>query len=111
MPDGSEISFDNQLFRCSEISFRPVLYNLESNGGHSLAYDCIQSAGIENRKSLYENIVLCGGNTLFPGFAERLTNDVKLLAPEDLSSNVKVYYPSDRKFSSILGGSVLAVSE
>ena len=33
---------------------------------------------------LYQNLVLTGGNCLFPGFRERVQREVRALAPADL---------------------------
>jgi len=34
--------------------------------------DCVQACPIDYRRSLYKNVVLSGGSTLFKGFNERL---------------------------------------
>lgn len=43
---------------------------------------------LENRESLLENIVLYGGNTLFPGFRDRVYNDVRAFALDHYDVNV-----------------------
>lgn len=37
---------------------------------------------------LYKNIVLTGGNTLFPGFRDRVYKEVRALAPVDYQVSV-----------------------
>ena len=37
---------------------------------------------MDTRKALYENIVLSGANTMFPGFSSRLENEVRNLYKE-----------------------------
>jgi actin-related protein len=59
---------------------------------------------IDVRRALYANVVLSGGTTMFPGIAERLTQELTGLAP----SKIKVIAPPERKYSVWLGGSILA---
>ena len=108
MPDGSVINVGNEVFRCNEALFQPSLIGKEFDGADKLTFESIKSAEIDVRKDLYENIVLSGGSTLITGLPERLTKEVKALAPQNMSSRVKVYNPVDRKYSVFLGGSVLA---
>ena len=58
------------------------------------------------RKKLFDNIVLAGGNSMFTGIADRLSKEVTELAPSNIK--VKVISPPERKFSSWIGGSILA---
>jgi actin-related protein 6 len=44
----------------------------------------------DTRHHLLSNIVLCGGNALFPGIKERLYKDLRALAAEEHSVNVTV---------------------
>lgn len=59
---------------------------------------------IDVRKDLYNNIVMSGGTTLFPGIPERLTKEMTNLAPS--SMKIKVIAPPERKFSVWIGGSI-----
>ena len=61
---------------------------------------------VDIRKDMYVNIVLSGGNTMFPGFDERMQKEITALAPPTLL--IKVIAPPDRKYSVWIGGSVLA---
>jgi centractin len=58
------------------------------------------------RKSLYTNIVLSGGSTLCKGFGDRLLQEVKKLALKDIK--IKISAPPERKYSTWIGGSILA---
>ena len=56
------------------------------------------------RADLFNNIVLSGGTTCFPGFDQRLTTEL-----ENLSGlTAKIDSVSDRKHSVWCGGSILA---
>ena len=54
----------------------------------------------------YNNIVMSGGTTMFPGLPERLSKEVTALAPT--SMKIKVIAPPERKFSVWIGGSILS---
>lgn len=41
-----------------------------------MVYDSISECDIEVRRSMYENILLSGGNTMFEGFGERLKKEI-----------------------------------
>jgi actin-related protein len=42
------------------------------------------------RKDLYANIVLSGGNTLYPGFADRMVKEMQF--PATSTTKIKVIY-------------------
>jgi len=71
-----------------------------------LTYNSIIKCDIDVRKALYENIVMSGGTTMFPGIADRLSKEVQNLAPS--SMKIKVIAPPERKFSVWIGGSILS---
>lgn len=54
----------------------------------------------------YENILLAGGNTLIPGFKERLEKELASLAPSTIK--IKVDAPNNRKLTCFIGGSIMA---
>ena len=58
------------------------------------------------RKDLYQNVVMSGGSTMFPGINERITKELKMLAPDTIK--VRVITPPERKYSVWIGGSILA---
>lgn len=57
-------------------------------------------------KDWWGNIVLSGGNTMFPGIEERLTKELIDMAQP--SMKVKVIAASERKYYLWIGGSILA---
>ncbi|KAJ3051744.1 hypothetical protein HDU99_008335, partial [Rhizoclosmatium hyalinum] len=58
------------------------------------------------RRSLFTNIVLSGGTTLMKGFPDRLLSEIKKLALKDVK--IKISAPPERKYSTWIGGSILA---
>jgi len=106
MPDERVIEVGSQRFRCPEILFQPMLAGKEIPGFHEIAYNSIMKCDIDVRKSLYENIVLSGGTTMYQGLPERLTKEITEKAPSTMK--IKVLAPPERKFLVWIGGSILA---
>jgi centractin len=73
----------------------------ESEGIHELLMDSIIKSDIDLRKTLYQNIVLSGGSTLFKGFGDRLFNELKKSSPKDVK--IKINSPRERLYSTWIG--------
>jgi len=86
--------------------FKPSFIGKEYNGLHELTFNSIMKCDVDVRKDLYNNIVLSGGTTMFPGIAERLSKEVSALAPS--SMKIKVVAPPERRYSVWIGGSILS---
>jgi len=106
LPDGQVMTIGDERFRCAEVLFKPNLIGREHDGIHQLLYNSIQACDIDIRRELYQNTVLSGGSTMFPGIEQRLTNEMKTLAPA--SVKVRVVAPAERKYSVWIGGSILS---
>jgi actin len=104
--DGQSYTLGSERFRCPEALFKPHLVGSEFAGIHDTAFSSIMKCDIDIRKDLYSNIVLAGSNTLFPGLAERLTEEVVALAPASIQ--VKVEAPDNRDDLSFVGGAMLS---
>ncbi|KAF8140249.1 actin-related protein [Boletus edulis] len=106
LPDGNIVQLGSERFRAPEILFNPELIGQEYAGVHQVVVDSINRVDLDLRKSLFSNIVLSGGSTLCKGFGDRLLNEVKKLALKDVK--IKIYAPPERKYSTWIGGSILA---
>jgi actin-related protein len=106
LPDGHVITVGNERFRCPEVLFRPSFLGIEACGIHYATYNTIMQCDMDIHKMLYANIVLSGGTTMYPGFAERLKKEITTLAPS--TTPVKIIAPPERKYSVWIGGSILA---
>mmetsp|Transcript_31258 Transcript_31258/g.66228 ORF Transcript_31258/g.66228 Transcript_31258/m.66228 type:complete len:376 (+) Transcript_31258:54-1181(+) len=106
LPDGNMISVGSERFRCAEVLFQPTLLGKEGMGVHETVFDSIQRCDVDIRKSLYENVVLSGGTTMFPGMGERMAKELTMLAPSTM--RIKVIAPPERKYSVWIGGAVVA---
>lgn len=106
LPDGNIITIGAERFRCPEALFDPSIVGIEQMGIHQAAYRTIQECDIDIRKDLYENIVISGGSTMFPGMAERLQSEIQEKAPTTIV--VEVDASDERKYSVWTGGSILS---
>jgi len=106
LPDGQAITIANERFRCPEALFQPSFLGMEAPGVHETLYNSAVKCDADIRKQLYENIVLSGGSTMFPGFADRMKKEVSALAPP--THTVKIVAPPERKYSVWIGGSTLS---
>ncbi|KUI74207.1 Actin-like protein [Cytospora mali] len=95
-----------ERFRAPEILFDPEIIGLEYPGVHQIVVDAISRTDLDLRKALYSNIVLSGGSTLTKGFGDRLLTEVQRLAVKDM--RIKIFAPPERKYSTWIGGSILA---
>jgi actin-related protein len=106
LPDGNVITIGNERFRCGEALFQPSLIGMDNAGIHDMVFQTGMKCDEEIRRDLYGNIVLSGGNTMFPGIAERMTKEITALAPSTMK--IKVVAPPERKYSVWIGGSILS---
>lgn len=65
------ITIGNERFRCPEVLFNPNMIGMEAVGIHDTTFNSIMKCDVDIRKDLYNNIVLSGGTTMFPGEWER----------------------------------------
>ncbi|KAF8981259.1 Actin, aortic smooth muscle [Entomortierella lignicola] len=109
LPDGSSITVGSERFTTAEALFRPELLNGEEEIGiQNLVFNSIMKSDVDMRRSLYSNIVLGGGNTVFSGISDRLQKEVKAMAPGSVA--VEIISTPERKNSAWLGGAALASS-
>ncbi|MCA9515817.1 MAG: actin family protein, partial [Myxococcales bacterium] len=106
LPDGQEATIGRERFAAAEALFKPALLGSQRVGLHSAAYDAIMHCDVELRQDLYRNIVVAGRTLALEGLEERLTQEMKLLAPPTMS--IVVAAPPERARSVWIGGSLVA---
>ncbi|XP_052063905.1 actin-like [Mytilus californianus] len=107
LPDGQVIKIGNERFRCPEAIFhQPSFMAKTSSGIHEAFYNSIMKCDVDIQHDLYDNTVLSGGSTLYPGFVDRMKKEITQLAPPAMKINVIA--PPDRKYSAWIGGAILA---
>ena len=86
------------------------MVDIEAEGIHKLVYSSILALDVDIKGTLYDRIVLSGGNTMFNGFGSRLSKEVQTLYAESGADvGVKVICPPERKWSAWIGGSILTM--
>lgn len=110
LPDGHQVTLGPERFRLSEILFQPHLIGDENGGIHMQVNTAISKVDLDLRPALYQNLVLLGGSTLLRGFGDRLLLELKQLQEGSYATRmkIKIYAPPERKFSTWIGGSILA---
>ncbi|MCR8433090.1 MAG: actin family protein [Crenarchaeota archaeon] len=108
LPDGRVIELVEERFQSPEIMYSPMLIGLEAKPLDELVLDSIFACDIDVRPSMYSNIVVSGGNTMIPNFAQRLEKELKEIVPEKARDKVAVEAPEERIYGVFIGGSILA---
>lgn len=110
LPDGRNINLREERWRTPEALFTPSLVGLESetHGVAGMVWDSISRCDIDTRRTLQSNVVLSGGSTMFPGFSERLTRELRLLAPTASQAGIRVIPSKDQKNAVWSGAQVFA---
>jgi actin-related protein len=106
LPDGQVITIGNERFRAPEILFQPSFTGQELAGLHEQLNGSVNKCDIDIRRELYENVVLSGGTTMYPGLKERLAKELHALLPS--SVRTKITAQPERKYSVWIGGSILS---
>lgn len=106
LPDGQEVFLGKVRFDVPEAMFDPAMLGMEANGIHQSTYECIAKCDIDLRRELFKGIILSGGTTMFPGIADRLTQEIKDLAPAKV--DVKVIANPQRRYVVWIGASIVA---
>eukprot|EP00825_Cyclidium_porcatum_P043732 TRINITY_DN6277_c0_g1_i9.p3 TRINITY_DN6277_c0_g1~~TRINITY_DN6277_c0_g1_i9.p3 ORF type:complete len:217 (+),score=48.30 TRINITY_DN6277_c0_g1_i9:217-867(+) len=106
LPDGSTIQLTNEKNRAPEILFSPDKVGLEYPSLPELLTESILKTDIDLRRTLYYEIVFCGGTTLMDSFVERALNEIRKLSPRDVQ--MRVYVTADRQMYCFRGGAILS---
>jgi len=109
LPDGDRVDIDSERIRCSEVLFDPSLIGMKSMGIHEAVVRAISNCDKDIHSELFSNVVLAGGPTMSPGFAERMQRELLLFTR--MQKKVKVYAPRKRHISAWKGGSIVGKEE
>ncbi|UJR22565.1 hypothetical protein I4U23_025612 [Adineta vaga] len=106
LPDGQYIVIGNERFRCPEALFNPEIMGQREPGITDLVHHAIMTCETDIRRDFYNNILLSGGNTMFPGIADRMKKELEVKFPPN--QKIRVVAAPERKYSVWIGGSILA---
>ncbi|XP_050995800.1 actin-like protein 9 [Acomys russatus] len=107
LPDGRTVTLGKELFQCPELLFHPPeIPGLSPIGLPAMAEQSLLKVPPELRTHVAQNVLLCGGSSLFTGLEGRFRAELlRSLPPED---HVVVMAQPNRNFSVWIGGSILA---
>lgn len=105
LPDGRSLTIGAERFMAPELYFQPSFFGSEDESLTERIYSTIQRCDIELRPELFQNIVLSGGLSMFPGLKERLHQELTDLVPEGIE--IRLVTPPERQYSSWIGGSII----
>eukprot|EP00823_Brevimastigomonas_motovehiculus_P008175 TRINITY_DN7454_c0_g1_i1.p1 TRINITY_DN7454_c0_g1~~TRINITY_DN7454_c0_g1_i1.p1 ORF type:complete len:394 (-),score=87.24 TRINITY_DN7454_c0_g1_i1:506-1666(-) len=77
LPDGRSVKLSSERYQAPELLFNPGLNGEESKGIHEILFNTINESDIDLRAQYYQQIVLSGGTTMFPGLTTRLEKEMK----------------------------------
>ncbi|CAF4076378.1 unnamed protein product, partial [Adineta steineri] len=106
LPDGQEITIDNERFRCPEALFQPRMIGQQELGIVELLHSSIMKCEVDLRSTFYYTILVCGGNTMIPGFINRMQKEMRAKVASD--KKVRVVDAPGRQYSAWIGGSIFA---
>lgn len=109
LPDGNTTVLNDERFLCPEALFQSIprfLGTPKFFGIHETLNSSIMKCDPNIHEELYSNIVLSGGSTLFPGFADRIQKEITALAPPTMK--IKIIAAPDQNIQVWIGGSILA---
>ncbi|CAA3001064.1 actin-related 6 [Olea europaea subsp. europaea] len=104
----NEFCLTNERFLVPEMIFRPADLGMNQAGLAECIVRSVNSCHPHLHPVLYESIILTGGSTLFPRFAERLERELRPLVPDEYQ--VKITTQEDPILGVWRGGSLLASS-
>ena len=106
LPDEQSLILCNERISIPELLFSPSNIGINQMGIPEAIAHSISLTPPQMHPHLYSNIILTGGNCLFPGFKSRVEADVRRLCP-DLYT-VGVYYPENPITYAWKGGTIAA---
>lgn len=102
------VRMNAERFQTPELLFNPSDIGIEQMGVSEAMMHSVNALPKEVQSHMYSNIVLMGGNAMFPNFKERLVQDLRMLIPEFYDINVTCENPVNAAWE---GGKALARSK
>ena len=79
---------NNERFTVPELLFHPSDIGIQQAGIPEAIVEAISAAPLAMQPHLYKNIILTGGNSMFDGYHERISTDLRSMAPIDFDVDV-----------------------
>lgn len=114
-PNGYNQDFGYEKYKVCEGLFDPNAIKDLPSGNSMLSVGNVVTTSvgmcdIDIRSSLYSSVIVTGGNTLLQGFTDRLNRDLSAKTPPSMKLKIisGTTGSAERRFSSWIGGSILA---
>ena len=109
LPDGEIITVGKERFICPEALFKPSLLSSEALGLHKMIHNSMMKCDIDILEDMKKNIILSGGNTMFPGIAKRLMHEILDLFMDTSPGNFRILFHEAHHeiYSAWIGGAIL----
>ncbi|EGG17347.1 hypothetical protein DFA_08342 [Cavenderia fasciculata] len=104
--DGQDVNLNNKQIYVGELLFNPSLNNIADSSLPAGIVESIGSVAAADRATMYNNIVLAGGSSNFPGLVARLQTSIPALAPPSTVFNIIA--PANREHLAYTGISQLS---
>ncbi|XP_059055391.1 uncharacterized protein LOC131849347 [Achroia grisella] len=108
LPDGQHVLLGDERFQCPEVMFQPALAGLNCQSVTDTICSSITKCDEDYRTLFYNNIVISGGSSKFPGLSKRLLAELTLKPKTLAKVNVNVDGIPNRQYATWVGGSLLA---
>ena len=108
LPDNEKLIVKEERFKAPEAIFRPSLIGKDEEMSLPLICNKLITKFGDEKKELYNSIILSGGNSMFNGLGDRLTKEMKDLANYEFKEKVRVINSTERKFNAWIGAGVLS---
>ena len=110
LPDGNWITVGTERFQAPEVLFYPGLLGKEEFNLPEMIFESLKEAPEDYRALLAKSIILSGGTTMLPGFAQRLKTGIKdLLKEKNSRMKCNIIDPLNRKILVFLGAAIIAM--
>ncbi|KAM8764759.1 actin-like protein 9 [Rhynchonycteris naso] len=107
LSNGRTVTLGKELFQCPELLFSPPeMPGLSPVGIHTMAKQSLNKVPTEVRAYMAQNVLLCGGSSLFVGLKDRFRRELRRSLT--CEANLMVAAEPIRNFSVWIGGSILA---
>eukprot|EP00010_Vexillifera_abyssalis_P000160 CAMPEP_0201560090 /NCGR_PEP_ID=MMETSP0173_2-20130828/78087_1 /ASSEMBLY_ACC=CAM_ASM_000268 /TAXON_ID=218659 /ORGANISM="Vexillifera sp., Strain DIVA3 564/2" /LENGTH=203 /DNA_ID=CAMNT_0047974519 /DNA_START=593 /DNA_END=1204 /DNA_ORIENTATION=- len=101
------LTMNNERIVIPELLFNPSDIGLKQAGVDELLIQSIETTPTPMHAGLFQNILVTGGSTLFDGFIDRLTKELRAQAPTTYK-NINVTHSSEPCHSAWYGGQIVA---
>jgi actin beta/gamma 1 len=104
LPDKNKITLQNQRIEPLEEFFGENTFSISKS-----IFNSINKSDLENKKTLYKNIVLVGGNTKFENFGKRINQEIKnMIEEQNIKDNINVLEYDIRQIAAFNGASIIS---